>query len=143
MRSPDTAARNFSLALAAGLLGALANRIALWALGLAGVIPAQQIAFPVPEPLRLWFYTALVWGALWGLLFLLPWRAKWWLRGIVFGFGPTLGVWLVIYPLVANAGLFGLNRGPMALVIPFIANNIVWGLVASWWYDRTSGRSAD
>jgi hypothetical protein len=76
MRSPDTAARNFSLALAAGLLGALANQIALWALGLAGVIPAQQIAFPVPEPLRLWLYTALVWGALWGLLFLLPWRGS-------------------------------------------------------------------
>lgn len=142
MRSPHLAARNLSLALAAGALGGLANRIALWLLGLAGVIPPIHLAFPVPEPLRLWLYPAIVWGALWGLLFLLPWRAGTWLRGIVFGFGPSLGVWLVIYPLVAHAGFFGVERGVMALVIPFVVNNLVWGLVSSWWYDLASGRLA-
>ena len=59
----------------------------------------------------------------------------------MFGFGPSLGVWLVIYPYVAHAGFFGLSHGMGALVIPFLANNIVWGLMASWWYDFTRGRA--
>lgn len=59
MRSLDPCAPNFSLALAAGLLGALAKRISLWPLGLAGVSPALQVAFAVPEsPWLLSFPTA-------------------------------------------------------------------------------------
>jgi hypothetical protein len=133
--------RHASLAFTAGALGALANRIGLWILGLLTVIPPTHISFPVPEPMKLWLYTAIVWGGLWGFLFLIPWRTSWWLRGIVFGFGPSLGVWLVIYPYLAHAGFFGVNHGVMALVIPFLLNNIVWGLVASWWYDLTGGRA--
>ena len=134
--------RNASIAFAAGALGALANRAALWMLGQAGVIPPTHFAFPLPEPTRLWIYTAIVWGELWGFLFLIPWHARWWLRGIVFGLGPSLGVWLVIYPYVAHLGFFGANRGLMALVIPLVVNNIVWGLVSSWWYEFSSVRVA-
>ncbi|MBE0621060.1 MAG: hypothetical protein IH605_10740 [Burkholderiales bacterium] len=134
--------RNASLAFTAGALGAIANRIALWLLGLLAVIPPTRIAFPLPEPVKLWFYSAIVWGGLWGFLFLIPWRASWWLRGIVLGFGPSLGVWLVIYPYVAHVGFFGASRGVMALVIPFLVNNIVWGMFASWWYEFTGARAA-
>jgi hypothetical protein len=134
--------RAASLAFTAGVIGTLANRVALWLLGLLAIIPPTHFAFPVPVQMKLWIYAAIVWGGLWGFLFLIPWRAQWWLRGIVLGFGPTLGVWLVIYPYVAHAGFFGAQRGVMALIIPFLVNNIAWGLAASWWYDFTSGRTA-
>lgn len=137
----STCWRSASLAFTAGALGALANRILIWVLGVMAVVPPTHFGFPVPMPTKLWLYTAIVWGGLWGFLFLIPWRASWWLRGIVLGFGPSLGVWLVIYPYVAHAGFFGLSHGIGALVIPFLANNIVWGLVASWWYDLTGGRA--
>ncbi|HLI13001.1 MAG TPA: hypothetical protein VKY65_15520 [Alphaproteobacteria bacterium] len=117
-----------SLAFAAGNLGALANRVALWVLGVIAVISPPNIT-------KLWLYTALVWGGLWGFLFLIPWRTSWWLRGLVFGLGPSAGVWLVIYPFVAHAGFFGLSRGPLSIVIPFVVNSVVWGLVTSWWYE--------
>ncbi len=133
--------RSASLAFTAGVLGALANRILLWILGLLTVVPATNFTIPFPVATKLWLYTAIVRGGVWGFLFLIPWRTNWWLRGIVFAFGPSLGVWLVIYPYVAHAGFFGLNRGIGALAIPFLANNIVWGLVVSWWYDLTGGRA--
>lgn len=133
--------RSASLAFTAGALGALANRILIWVLGLFAVIPPTHFEFPFPVGTKLWLYAAIVWGGLWGFLFLIRWRTNWWVRGIVFGFGPSLGVWLVIYPYVAHAGFFGLSRGVGALAIPFLANNIAWGLVASWWYDFTGGRT--
>ena len=137
----QTGWRSASLAFTAGALGALANRILIWVLGLLAVIPPIHIAFPVPVPTKLWLYTAIVWGGLWGFLFLIRWHASWWLRGIVFGLGPSLGVWLVIYPYIAHAGFFGMSHGIGALVIPFLANSIAWGLAASWWYDLTGGRA--
>lgn len=127
--------RHASLAFSAGALGALANRIALWLLGVIHVIPPVDVT-------RLFLYTGLVWGGLWGFLFLIPWKASWWLRGLVFGFGPSAGVWLVIYPYVQHAGFFGLNRGIMGLIIPLIVNNVVWGLVTAWWLEVFLGEKA-
>jgi len=132
---PDRFWTSATLAFTSGVLGAAANRITLFILGVIQVIPAPAVTKP-------WIYSALVWGGLWGFLFLIPWKANWWARGIVFGLGPSLGVWLVVFPLVANVGLFGVQRGVMGLVVPFVANS-VWGLLASWWYEYVgSGKSA-
>ncbi len=125
--------RQATLDFTAGALGALANRIVLVILGVVSIIPAPEVTKP-------WLYTALVWGGLWGFLFLIPWKASWWLRGLVFSLGPSAGVWFVIYPYVAGAGLFGLGRGVVAPFIPLVANG-VWGLVAAWWLEFVGART--
>ena len=126
--------RQATLDFAAGALGAIANRIFLLILGALSVIP-------MPDVTKLWIYAALVWGGLWGLLFLIPWKASWWLRGLVFSLGPTAGVWFVIYPYVANMGVLGLGRGIVAPFVPLVANGI-WGLVAAWWLEFVGARQA-
>ena len=126
--------RQATLDFAAGALGALAAVIVLVILGALAIIPA-------PEVTKSWLYTMIVWGGLWGFLFLIPWNASWWLRGLVFSLGPSAGVWFVIYPYVANAGLFGLGRGVVAPFVPLVANG-AWGLLAAWWLEFVGARTA-
>jgi len=60
-----------SLCFAAGCLGALANSWAVWYFGSKG-IPASFGVAIAPSFSLAWLYPRIVWGGLWGLLFLLP-----------------------------------------------------------------------
>ena len=126
--------RQATLDFAAGVLGALVNRLFWVLLGALSITPA-------PEVTRVWLYTALVWGGLWGFLFLIPWKTSWWLRGLVFSLVPTAATWFVVYPYMANIGVLGLNRGILGPILPIIANGI-WGLVAAWWLEFVGARAA-
>ena len=97
------------------------------------IIGALSI-IPAPDVTKPWIYMALVWGGLWGFLFLIPWKASWWLRGLVFSLGPTAATWFVVYPFAANAGVLGLSRGILGPIIPIFAN-ATWGLLAAWWLE--------
>jgi hypothetical protein len=116
-----------TLAFSAGAVGGLVNRGALVLLGALGLMDPPDIA-------KEWLYQAIAWGGLWGFLFLIPWRARWWLRGLVFGLGPSAGVWFVIYPFTLSAGVFGLDWGFTAALIPLIANS-AWGIAAAGWLE--------
>ena len=126
--------RQATLDFGAGALGAVADLIVLVILGLLSIIPA-------PEVTKSWLYTAIVWGGLWGFLFLIPWKASWWLRGLAFSLGPTAVLWFVIYPSVANLGVLGLSQGIRGPIVPLITNG-VWGLVAAWWLEFIGARAA-
>ena len=65
--------QNAALAFSAGALGGLANSLFIWILGVAGVTAALGVAI-APELTAGWLYPRLVWGGLWGALFLLPLR---------------------------------------------------------------------
>ncbi len=119
--------RQATLAFSAGALGALFNRAALVAMGAIGIIGAPVVS-------KEWLYQALVWGGLWGFLFLIPWRSHWLVRALVFGIGPSLGVWLVLFPYVWHMGFFGLSGGPLSIVVPLIANG-AWGVAAGGWLE--------
>ena len=134
-------ARALSIAFVAGAVGGIANRVALWLLGLAGLSQPVSFALPLSDANKLWLYTAVVWGGLWGFLFLIPWPRRWWQRALVFSLGPDLGLWLVLFPLVWNLGLFGSGIGAAGLYIPLIAN-AAWGFGAAWWYELVAGARA-
>jgi len=125
--------RQATLAFAAGALGAFVNRFFWVIIGALGVVPA-------PEVTKLWLYTALVWGGLWGFLFLIPWKASWWLRGLIFSLAPTAITLFVVYPYQANLGVLGLSRGILGPTLPIVANGI-WGLVAAWWLEFVGARA--
>jgi hypothetical protein len=117
--------RRATVAFSAGAVGGIVNRGALVLLGAVGTMDP-------PDVTREWLYQAIAWGGLWGFLFLIPWEARWWLRGLVFGLGPSAGVWFVIYPFAVGAGVFGLDWGIAAAIVPLIANS-AWGIAAAWW----------
>jgi hypothetical protein len=134
--------RHASLAFTAGAVGAIANRLTLWALGALGVSAPVHVAWPLTDGDKLWLYSAIVWGGMWGFLFLIPWPRRWWQRGLVFSLGPDLGLWLVLFPLVWHLGLFGAGLGAWGgLAVPLIAN-AAWGLAASWWLAIVCGETA-
>jgi hypothetical protein len=124
--------RNASLGYAAGSLGGLANSLEVWAVGFLGITAAAGVkaapAFTFP-----WLYPRVVWGGLWGFLFLLPFlKQSPIVRGIVYGLGPTLVQLFVALPFKFEQGVMGLNLGMLTPLFVLVAN-IIWGVVASLW----------
>ena len=127
---------NVSLSFAAGSLGALANSVVLWIFGAVGINTALGVSI-APTLTTGFLYPRIVWGGLWGFLFLLPILPNSIsLRGLLFSLGPTLVQLLVVFPFKAGKGFFGLGLGLLTpLFVVFF--NAVWGVVASYWYEHT------
>lgn len=131
--------QNISLAFTAGCLGGLANAVVVWlfgALGLTGTLGVQLApAFTLP-----WLYQKLVWGGLWGWLFLLPRPGLTYpRRGLLFSLGPSLVALLVVLPYQAHKGVLGLQLGYLTPVL-VLFYNAVWGVIAGWWLELTERR---
>ena len=127
-----------AVSFAAGAFGALANSVALWAAGAYELTARLGVAI-APALTASWLYPRLVWGGLWGFLFLLPLRGSWWLRGLVVILAPSAYQLLWVVPQRTAHGLFGLRLG--ALTPAFVlAANAVWGLAAAWLL-RATGRA--
>jgi len=121
-----------SLAFAAGGLGGLVNSLTLWMFGALGITRMLGVAI-APPLTHAWLYPRIVWGGLWGLLFVLPYfRQSWQLRGLVFSLAPTTVQLLIVFPFQAHKGYAGLDLGVLTpLFVLFF--NLVWGLTASAW----------
>lgn len=130
-----SAARSLSLFFAAGALGGLANSGAIWLCGQLGVTHALGVSI-APAFTPAWLYPRVVWGGLWGFAFALPLRSGWFSQGLLLSLGPSLVQLLVVFPLRAHQGLFGLRLGLLTPVFVLFAN-AVWGVVASWWVRGT------
>lgn len=128
----NNAFRAFSLVFAAGCAGGLANSLMVWLFGDLGISAHLGVRIaPLLTPA--WLYPRLVWGGLWGCLFLLPfWRRSWLGRGLVYSLGPTIVQLCVVFPLKAKKGFFGLALGNMTPLLVFFFNAI-WGMTASLW----------
>ena len=127
--------RNLSLAFSAGCLGGLANSIVVWASGTLGVTAALGVKI-APALTLPWLYPRIVWGGIWGFLFVISIPGlSWWMRGLVFSLGPSLVVMLILFPRNPLVGEFGLGLGTLtpAFVLVF---NAIWGLVAAWWLKQ-------
>ena len=125
-------ARKTSLVFAAGCLGGLLNSLAVWIFGELGITSALGVSI-APKLSAAWLYPRLVWGGIWGLLFLLPLgQTSIFARGLIFSLGPTLVQLLVVFPMQANKGMLGLDLGLLtpALVVVF---NAIWGWTAAIW----------
>jgi hypothetical protein len=130
-------ARQLSLVFAAGAVGALANSVALWAAGTSGLTHALGVQIAPPLSAE-WLVPRIVWGGLWGLLFLLPLASQRWVaQGLALSLFPTLVQLFVIFPN-AGAGALGTRLGTLTPLV-VVAANFVWGLAASAWL-RITGR---
>jgi hypothetical protein len=124
--------RTLSLVFAAGCVGAVANSLLVWLFGDLGIHAALGVKI-APRLTPAWLYPRIVWGGLWGFLFLLPiFRSSLWARGFLFSLGPSLVMFLVIFPIQAKKGMLGLDLGTMTPVL-VLFYNAVWGVVTAIW----------
>ena len=131
-------ARKISLVFAAGVLGGLLNSLAVWAFGEFGITAAAGVKI-APKLTAAWLYPRLVWGGIWGVLFLLPMmQTSIWYRGFIYSLGPTLVQLFVVFPLKAQKGAMGLELG-MLTPLFVVVFNAVWGWTAAIWL-RLTGR---
>jgi hypothetical protein len=130
----DLTMRNLSLIFAAGCWGALWNGLAVWLCGYLGIAPALGVHI-APPLTPAFLYAKLVWGGLWGLLFLLP-MGRWSFpaRGLLLSLAPTLAQLFLVFPLMAHKGVMGLQLGYLTpLLVVFY--NAIWGYAAGWWLN--------
>ena len=126
-----------SLVFTAGALGGLLNSLAVWIFGVVGITSALGVQI-APQLSASWLYPRLVWGGLWGLLFLLPLMEKRYLyRGLIFSLGPTAVQLFILFPLKAGKGVMGIDLGSLTPLLVFIFNAI-WGLTAAIWLRRAN-----
>lgn len=115
---------------AAGCLGALANSITVWLFGDLGITASAGVSI-TPSLTPNWLYPRIVWGGLWGLLFMLPMlQSKPILKGSLLSLFPTIVQLLVVFPYKTRYGIAGLELGILtpAFVLFF---NWVWGVVTA------------
>jgi hypothetical protein len=131
--------KEVSLTFAAGALGGLANSLTLWLFGALGITHLLGVALS-PNLTPAWLYPRLVWGGLWGWLFLLPFpRLAYPSRGVIYSLGPSLVQVFIVFPLAAHKGVGGIELGYLTpLLVLFF--NAVWGLVTAIWlqWSRSS-----
>jgi len=125
-------ARKTSLVFAAGCLGGLINSLAVWIFGELGITSALGVNL-APQLSPAWLYPRLVWGGIWGVLFLLPlMQTSIFARGLIYSIGPTLVQLFVVFPMKANKGMLGLDLGLLTPVF-VVVFNAIWGWAAAIW----------
>ena len=124
--------RRISLIFSAGALGGLVNSIALWALGMYGINAMIGVKL-APKLVPMWLYPRIVWGGLWGLLFLIPlFKHSPFKRGVIYSLAPTAMQLFVVFPHKAYKGYLCLELGGMTPVLVIVLN-AVWGVAAAYW----------
>ncbi len=120
--------QHIATSFSCGAFAALIACLLLWALGVYGINAALGVSL-APGLTRYWLYPQVVWGGLWALLFLLPWRNAWFARGVLLSVPPLLVQLFLVFPR-SGSGLAGLGLGtltPLVIGVVFA----VWGCVTS------------
>lgn len=124
--------RTLSLVFAAGCVGAVANSLAVWLFGDLGINAALGVKI-APKLTPAWLYPRIVWGGIWGALFLLPFlRNSFITRGLLYSLGPSLVMLFIVFPMKAKKGMFGLDLGTFTPVLVLFFN-AVWGVATALW----------
>ncbi|MFA5117287.1 MAG: hypothetical protein WC695_00375 [Candidatus Omnitrophota bacterium] len=127
---------NLTLCFSAGALGGLINSLAIWFAGKTGFTALFGVTL-TPAFTQAWVYPRIVWGGIWGVLFLLPFFRKSWLpRGIIYSIAPTIVQLFIVFPVQAKKGIMGLELGMLTPLFVIIFN-AVWGISAALWLKVT------
>lgn len=119
-----------ALYFAAAALGGLAVVLTVWACGQYGVADLFGVAIK-PQLAKGFIYKQMVWGGIWGLIFLLPLTIKpLWVKALVMTLAPVI-VALVVFIPKGPGGFLGLNFGTLTPLYIFLVN-IPWGLVTAY-----------
>ncbi|MEB3215710.1 MAG: hypothetical protein VKN72_05535 [Nostocales cyanobacterium 94392] len=127
---------NLSLVFAAGCLGGVLNSLTVWIFGFAGITALFNVKI-VPTLTASWLYPRIVWGGIWGFLFILPfYQRKYFFKGILFSLFPSLIQLFIVFPLQAKKGILGVELGSLTPVFVLLFN-FVWGITTAFWLKIT------
>jgi hypothetical protein len=122
--------KKMMVCFSAGCLGALANSLLVWQFGELGIVRWAGVSI-APSLTPGWLYPRIVWGGIWGLLFVLPFlKSRFLLKGTLLSLLPTAVQLFFIFPSQANKGLAGLSLGMWTPAFVLVYN-WVWGVVAA------------
>ncbi len=115
---------------AAGCLGALANSLTVWLFGDFGITKNFSVSI-APTLSPAWLYPRIVWGGIWGLIFVLPLlNSKLIRKGSLLSLFPTAVQLFIVFPYKANKGMAGLDLGLLTpLFVIFF--NWIWGVITA------------
>ena len=128
--------KKLTLSFSAGSLGGFVNSLFVWVFGILGIPPTFGVNI-APALTKSWLYPRIVWGGLWGFLFLLPlFRRSYLFRGLLYSLGPTIVQLFIIFPIQAKKGLMGFDLGNLT---PFFVLffNAIWGICTAFWIKLT------
>jgi hypothetical protein len=119
-----------ALYFAAAALGGLAVVLTAWAFGQIGI--ADALGLPLKPGLdKNFIYRMMVWGGIWGMLFLIPVPIRpLWLKGLIMTLAPVLAAFLIFIPM-AGGQPFALQWGILAPFYIYVVN-APWGLVTAY-----------
>jgi len=122
--------RKLLIFFAAGCLGGLANSIAVWLFGYFGITSSLGVSM-APSLTPGWLYPRIVWGGIWGLIFILPiFKSKILLKGSILSLFPTAVQLFIVFPLKAHKGIAGIDLGLYTPVLVLFFN-WVWGFITA------------
>ena len=118
------------LVFAAGCLGALVCSLFIWALGQQGITQALNVRI-APSLSAHWLYPRIVWGGLWGLLFLWSFaQSRPFTKGMILSLAPTAAQLFIFFPFYQNKDIAGLDLGLLAPLVVIVVN-MVWGITTA------------
>ncbi len=133
--------RRMAVAYFGGSVGALANSLALWLAGRAGLTAMLGVTLS-PELTWAWIAPRILWGGIFGLGYPLvlrfhsgPTRA-----GLALSLVPTAAAFFYFLPR-AGRGLLGVSAGPLTPLVVLVANGI-WGWALARTFVATGERPA-
>lgn len=119
-----------ALYFTAAALGGLAVVLTVWSLGQIGVADLFGVSIK-PELEKTFIYKQMVWGGLWGMIFLIPVTIKpLWLKGLIMTLAPVIVALTVLFPM-GGAGFLGLEQGTLTPLYIYLVN-VPWGLVTAF-----------
>lgn len=133
----------FAVCFVAGLLGALANSLFLWAVGEWGISSLVGVKI-APALTTAWLYPRLIFGGLWGLAYFftvgVPRHRRYWVRkGLWFSLLPSAVTLFYLFPYVEHKGLAGFDLGMLTPLL-VVSANMVWGLFTGFFARLFWGR---
>lgn len=119
-----------SVCFCAGLIGALANSLAIWFSGLWGLTELVGVHI-APHLTPAWLYPRLVWGGLWGLVYFLSvgqarYRRHWIRKGLWVSLLPTAAQLFYFFPTRTPFGPMGMGLGTLTPLFVLLFN-VIWG----------------
>ena len=115
--------KNALVVFAAGCFGALIQALVMWLFTRYGVMHSLHVGI-AGSVAPAWLYPRIVWGGLWGFLFLLPiMSSSVFARSFVLALIPAGVQLFVIYPIYEGKGIAGLSLG---MLTPFVVLFFWW-----------------
>ncbi len=123
-----------SLAFTAGAVGGLANAFAVWFFGNRNINQLLGVNI-APLLTTAFIYSKVVWGGLWGFLFMIEPQQDLICKAIIISIFPTLVQLFYVFPK-DQKGAAGLKLGKLTpLLVVFF--NLVWALAAATWISMS------